>query len=64
MRAMVIRTNLNKQSTPKKSLLNIFSITGKPGITKCRPRLRSYGVVVVTFSDVGMDTVRRVSAHE
>jgi hypothetical protein len=61
---MVIRTDLNKQSTPKKSLLNIFIITGKPSITKCRPRLCSYGVIIVTFSDVGADTVKRESAHE
>jgi len=64
MHAMVIRTDLNKQSTPKKPLLDIFGITGKPGITKCRPRPCSYGVVIVTFSDVGADTVRRLSAHK
>jgi hypothetical protein len=61
---MVIQTDFNKQSTLKKSLLNIFSITGKPSITKCRPRLCSYGAIIVTFSDMGVDTVRRESAHK
>jgi hypothetical protein len=64
MHVMVIQTDLYKQSAPKKSLFNIFGITGKPGITKCRPRLCSYGIVIVTFSDAAADTVRRGSAHK
>jgi len=51
---MVIWTDLNKQSTPKKSLLNIFRITESPSITKCRPRLCSYGGNHCDLLDMGV----------